>query len=281
MKIVANIRKQLLHRLGQRQCLERIRRLSCIWTLLGVSALGVAAAEEPAPAQAPAAPGSVPATPAGPKPSKPDASALVGRGVADVQSALGKPMGKLQTALGALWLYPDWKIQFDRNDRVLKVEKDAPVRLSQPTAQYLALSDAIEKAERRRATENYVARVEANAAAALAAEPRSIRILSNGGERVDLPSLLPDSKVTIVDFFAPWCGPCQRISPALEKLANDHPNVALVKIDIVNWGTPVAEQFGLKSIPNIRVFDRKKDQIGDAASDIESVVANVKKAKGS
>lgn len=215
------------------------------------------------------------------KPAKPDATLLVGKSADEVQTALGKPMGKLQTAAGTLWLYPDWKIQFDQKNQVSKVEKDAPARVSKPGAQYLALSEAIEKAEQQRAAENDAARVEANAARTLAATPRSVRIISNHGERVDLPSLLADGKVTIVDFFAPWCGPCRQISPELERMAQDDPNIALVKIDIVQWHTPVALQFGLQSIPNIRVFDRNKRQVGEATSGLSAVKQYVKTAKGS
>jgi thiol-disulfide isomerase/thioredoxin len=276
MKTLAIIREPLVHQFGRRDCLERIRRLSCIWTFVGVGAFSVAAAEQLAIAPASTA-RAVADSSASAKPAKTDPATLVGRGVPEVQAMLGKPMGKLQTGQGALWLYADWKIQFDRNDQVLKVEKDAPVRLSQPTAQYLAISDAIEKAERERAAENYAARVQANATT----ETGTVRIISNRGERVDLPSLLAEGKVTIVDFFAPWCGPCRQISPVLEKIARDDPNIALLKIDIVNWGTPVATQFGLQAIPNIRVFDRNKNPVGNPASDIGTVVANVKQAKGS
>ena len=109
----------------------------------------------------------------------------------------------------------------------------------------------------------------------------SVRIISNQGQQVDLASLLPDGKVTIVDFFAPWCGPCKQISPDLEKMAKDDPAIALVKIDIVQWKTPVAIQFGLNSLPNIRVFGRDKKQVGEATSSVQAVAQCVKQAKGS
>jgi thiol-disulfide isomerase/thioredoxin len=133
------------------------------------------------------------------------------------------------------------------------------------------------KAERERAADNLAARLAANATPTAS----QIRIISNQGERVDLASLLPDGKVTIVDFFAPWCGPCRQISPVLEKMAHDDPAIALVKIDIVNWGTPVATQFGLNAIPNMRVFDRNKHQVGEASSSVDAVAQCVRKAKGS
>src|SRR6266576_7157551 len=52
------------------------------------------------------------------KPDTRDAQSLAGRSFDEVQSALGKPSGKLQTAQGALWLYADWRVQFDHQSHV-------------------------------------------------------------------------------------------------------------------------------------------------------------------
>jgi thioredoxin 1 len=207
--------------------------------------------------------------------AKVDATTLVGHGAADVQAALGKPMGRLQTASGPLWLYPDWKIQFDAAERVTKVEKDAPVRLPQSTPEYLARSEAIAKAKRQRDAENTAARVQAN----INAGTPGIRVISNKGANVELSSLLAEGKVTIVDFYADWCGPCRAVAPHLEKLAKDDPSISLLKIDIVNWETPVVKQFGIKSVPNIRVYGRNKQQVGTATSDLGTVVRLVQQAR--
>jgi thioredoxin 1 len=40
--------------------------------------------------------------------------------------------------------------------------------------------------------------------------------------------------VTVVDFYADWCGPCKQLSPSLEQMARTDPEIALRKIDIVN-----------------------------------------------
>jgi thiol-disulfide isomerase/thioredoxin len=205
----------------------------------------------------------------------PDATTLVGRAAADVQVVLGKPMGRLQTASGPLWLYPDWKIQFDGGERVVKVERDAPVRLPQATPEILARAEAIAQAKRQRDAENNAARIQAN----FNAGSPAVRVLSNKGANVDLPAMLAEGKVTIVDFYADWCGPCRAIAPQLEKLAKDDPNISLLKIDIVNWETPVVQQFGIKSVPSIRVYGRNKQQVGAATSDLNTVAKLVSQAK--
>ena len=212
----------------------------------------------------------------GSKPDTRDAQSLAGRGTDEVEAALGKPSGKLQTAQGALWLYAEWRVQFDHDSHVLHVEKDQPVRLSKLDPEFVARADALAKGANARAAADDAARAKA---AALQAE--KIRIVSNGGQEVDLPSLMAPGKITIVDFYAEWCGPCRRISPQLEQLAKTDPDVFLLKIDIVKWNTPITRQFGIQSVPNVRVFGRTGTQLGDATPDVGLVMKRVEQAKGS
>ena len=206
----------------------------------------------------------------------PDVQDLAGRSPDEVESALGKPSGKLQNAQGALWLYAEWRVQFDHKSHVLKIEKDQPVRLSKLDPHFVATADAVAKAANERAAAEDAARVKA---AALREE--RIKIVSNGGQQVDLPALMAPGKITIVDFYAEWCGPCRQISPQLEQLTKDDPDVVLLKIDIVNWETPITRQFGIESVPNVRVFGRTGAQLGDATSDVSLVTKRVELAKGS
>jgi len=208
--------------------------------------------------------------------AKADAQSLAGRGAEEVEATLGKPTGKLQTAQGALWLYAEWRVQFDKKGRVLKVEKDQPVRLARLDPQFVAAAEAADKAAAERAADDDAARAKAGAP-----QIEKIRIISNGGQEVDLPSLLAEGKVTIVDFYAEWCGPCRQLGPHLEQLAKEEPDVVLLKIDIVNWSTPVVQQFGIRSVPNVRVFDRTGKQRCDATSDFSDVLQHVNQAKKS
>ena len=205
-----------------------------------------------------------------------DAQSLAGRSFDEVQSALGKPNGKLQTAQGALWLYAEWRVQFDHESHVLHVEKDQPVRLSKLDPEFVARADALAKGANERAAADDAARAKATEL-----QKERIRIVSNGGEQVDLPSLLSPGKITIVDFYAEWCGPCLQISPQLEQLAKTDPDVVLLKIDIVKWNTPITRQFGIQSVPNVRVFGRTGTQLGDATPDAGLVMKRVEQAKGS
>jgi thiol-disulfide isomerase/thioredoxin len=210
------------------------------------------------------------------KPDTRDAQSLSGRGTDEVEAALGKPGGKLQTSQGALWLYAEWRVQFDRDNHVLRVERDQPMRLSKLDPHFVASADAVAKGANARAAADDAARVKATLL-----QEGKIRIVSDGGQEVDLPSLMAPGKITVVDFYAEWCGPCREISPQLEKLAKTDPDVALLKIDIVNWKTPVISQFGIKSVPNMRVFDRTGKQLGDPTHEVSLVMKRVEEAKGS
>ena len=58
----------------------------------------------------------------------------------------------------------------------------------------------------------------------------------------------------LVDFWAPWCGPCRAIAPAVEELAHEYSGKARVyKIDVDQVGE-VAQNYGVMSIPALLVF---------------------------
>lgn len=60
--------------------------------------------------------------------------------------------------------------------------------------------------------------------------------------------------VTLVDFYADWCGPCQALGPVMESLADAYDGKAqIMKVNIDNH-SPIAQQFRVMSIPTVIVF---------------------------
>jgi thiol-disulfide isomerase/thioredoxin len=114
-------------------------------------------------------------------------------------------------------------------------------------------------------------------AAAHRGEP--IKVISHGTQ-VDINQHVVLGNVTLVDFYADWCGPCRQLSPCLEQMARNDPEIALRKIDIVTWKTAVAQQFNIHSIPQVNVYDRSGRLIGTVLGvDFEKVKSYVAQAK--
>jgi thiol-disulfide isomerase/thioredoxin len=88
-----------------------------------------------------------------------------------------------------------------------------------------------------------------------AAAVKSVEIITHG-DTVEIARHLVHGKVTVVDFYADWCGPCRMISPFLEQLVKDDHEVVLRKVDVVSWSSPVAQEYGINAIPRIEVYDR-------------------------
>ncbi len=78
------------------------------------------------------------------------------------------------------------------------------------------------------------------------------------GEKVEIKRHIKPGQVVLFDFYADWCGPCRKITPELEGLARKYPGqVVLKKIDIKNWNSAVAQQYGIRSIPHVVLYDQR------------------------
>ena len=104
-------------------------------------------------------------------------------------------------------------------------------------------------------------------------------VISHGAQ-VDINQHLARGNVTVVEFYADWCGPCRRLSPSLEQMAQTDSEVALRKIDIVRWGTPVAQQSNIRSVPQVNVYNRAGSLVGSVNGvDLDTVKRYVAQAK--
>ncbi len=66
--------------------------------------------------------------------------------------------------------------------------------------------------------------------------------------------VLRASQSVLVDFWAPWCGPCRAVTPMLEQIATEHPDVRVVMVNI-DEEPGLAQRYGVLSIPAIVRFD--------------------------
>lgn len=68
--------------------------------------------------------------------------------------------------------------------------------------------------------------------------------------------VIENNNIVIVDFWAPWCGPCRSFAPIFEKVAEANPDAAFVKIN-TEQEQELAAHFQIRSIPTLMVFREK------------------------
>jgi thiol-disulfide isomerase/thioredoxin len=84
----------------------------------------------------------------------------------------------------------------------------------------------------------------------------------NPGQEIDIQNFVQPNKITIFDFYSEFCGPCKKISPKLKRLDRRREDIIIHQVDInrpgirgIDWGSPVARQYNLRSIPYFIIYD--------------------------
>ncbi|MGH9420587.1 MAG: cation transporter [Thermoanaerobaculia bacterium] len=104
------------------------------------------------------------------------------------------------------------------------------------------------------------------------------------GHRVEIAKITEPGKVTIVDFYADWCGPCHVLEVRLQHLMNgNRKNLAVRRVNIGKWNNDAAKQvteLHAEALPYIRVYDARGKFVTAVTGGMwDEVLAAIEKAE--
>lgn len=113
-------------------------------------------------------------------------------------------------------------------------------------------------------------------------EGLDVAFISKEGEAVTLRKHLAAEKVTVFDFYAPWCKPCREVDRHMKELLERRGDVALRKLNVVDWESELAAQYmqGIAELPYVIVYGKNGKRV-DAITGLNLEALDEAIAKGS
>ena len=104
-----------------------------------------------------------------------------------------------------------------------------------------------------------------------------VEIISYSGEYVTLSANAVKGGITVFDFYADWCGPCQNLSSQLDPYVKSSKGVYIRKINIKNWDSPVAKAYNIESIPSVWIYNQNGEEVSTRLNGFEKIKEAVEK----
>ena len=94
-----------------------------------------------------------------------------------------------------------------------------------------------------------------------------------------LEKTVVENDIVIIDFWAPWCGPCKSFGPIYEEVSEKHPDIVFAKVN-TEGEQAIAAHFQIRSIPTLMIFREQVVLFSEAgmlpAAGLEQVIEQVK-----
>ena len=74
----------------------------------------------------------------------------------------------------------------------------------------------------------------------------------------DFNEIISNENITLIDFYADWCGPCKALSPIIDEIADEATNVTVGKVN-VDTERDLALKYNVRSIPTMVIFKGGKE----------------------
>jgi thioredoxin 1 len=207
------------------------------------------------------------AAPTEPVPAPESAGLRAGQTPSDAEALLGDPSAILTRENRTILLYGTIQLEFV-DGRLTRDEPDLTTRLQ--SSQIAAQDEAARRAAAQPAAQK---NTKQNTTA-----PKGYVVKNEQGQPVDHSGLLVPGSVTVIDFYADWCGPCNMMAPILNQIIAENPGAVLRKVNIQDWNSDTAKRYAVHSVPNVRVFDRQGRMVGQPSHVPDDIQRQIKTA---
>lgn len=96
-----------------------------------------------------------------------------------------------------------------------------------------------------------------------ASEKPSAKPLNRPGLDFDFRNYLTQGRISIVYFYADWCPACRQMGPVMDGINARVPDMQVLFMDIGDWNTPITQQYGVTSIPHLKIYDKTGNLIAE------------------